>query len=113
VHAEAAVAPGKHLAGKRMSERYPPDQKSQHCAAQPLREQRLRNRRQRHEASGRLEHAVGDQRMDVGIEVDQVAEGLHEEGELRPGMRAGGAVSLGERARDDAAELAKKSIGSA
>lgn len=55
-----------------------------------------------------FEDAVGDERVHVGVEVDQVAEGLHEEDEARPGARMRGPVRLRERSRDDAAELSEK-----
>jgi hypothetical protein len=46
--------------------------------------------------------------MHVGVEVDQVAEGLDEEDEAGAGAGQGGAVRLRERSRDDAAELSEK-----
>ena len=46
--------------------------------------------------------------MHVGVEVDQIAEGLHEEDEARPGARMRGAVRLQEQSGDDAAELPEK-----
>src|SRR2546422_395387 len=79
-----------------------------YLAAQPLAEKRFRDRRQRNEASRSFEDAVGDERMHVGVEVDQVAEGLDEEDEGGAGAGQGGAVGLRERSRDDAAELSEK-----
>jgi len=43
--------------------------------------------------------------MDVGVKVDQVAEGLHEQDESRAPARIGDTVGLGEQARHDAAEF--------
>jgi hypothetical protein len=45
------------------------------------------------------------ERVRVRVEVDQIAEGLHEEDEARPGARMRGAVRLHEQSGDDAAEL--------
>jgi hypothetical protein len=75
------MAPAEHLLGKRGGDHLPPDEKADHCAAQPLGKERFRDRRQTREASRRLEDAVGDERMHVGVEVDEIAEGLDEKDE--------------------------------
>jgi hypothetical protein len=108
VDAEAAMAPDEHLAGKRRKDRFSPDKEADHLTAEPLGKERFGNRRQRNEASRCFEDVVGDERMHVWIEVDQVAEGLHEEDEARPGARMRGAVRLQEQSGDDAAELSEK-----
>jgi len=58
--------------------------------------------------SRRFEDAVGDERMYVRVEVDQIAEGLDEEDEAGAGARMRAAVRRRERPRDDAAELSEK-----
>lgn len=60
--------------------------------------------RQDAEGAGRVEHAVGDQRMDVRVEGDQVTEGLHVEDEAGPALRGHGLEALAEQSRDDLAE---------
>jgi len=67
------MAPGEHLTGQRRQDRFSSNEEAEHLAAQPLAEKRFRDRRQRNEASRSLEDAVGDERMHVGVEVDQVA----------------------------------------
>jgi hypothetical protein len=52
-----------------------------------------------------VEHAIGDQGVDVRVESDQVSEGLHEQDEARLAIGIGRPVGLGEQASDDAAEL--------
>jgi hypothetical protein len=92
----------------RRKDRISANQENEHLAAQPLGKERFRDRRQGNESSQSFEDAVGDKRVDVGIEVDQVAEGLDEEDETRTGARVGRAVRLGERPRDDPAELSEQ-----
>jgi hypothetical protein len=74
----------------------------------PCRTARKRVAEQGSEAARNVENAVGDERVHVGVEVDQIAEGLHEEDEARPGARRRGAVRLHEQSGDDAAELSEK-----
>ena len=53
-------------------------------AAKALGEQRLGNRRQRHEPPIGQERRVGRQHVHVGVEVRQVPEGLHEQDQHEP-----------------------------
>jgi hypothetical protein len=102
------MAPSDHLLGKRRQDHLSSDKETEHLAAQPLGKKRFRYRRQRNEASRSLEDAVGDERVHVGVEVDQVAEGLDKEDEAGAGVGQGSFVGLRERSRDDAAELSEK-----
>lgn len=108
VNGEAAMAPGEHLTGQRRQDRFSSNEEAEHLAAQPLAEKRLWGRRQRNEASRSFEDAVSNERMHMGVEVDQLAEGLDEEDEARAGAGHGGAVCLRKRSRDDAAELSEE-----
>lgn len=108
VDGEAAVAPAEHLPGERRRDDLSSDEEADDRPAQPLSKERFRDRRQGSEASRSFKDAVGDERVHVGVEVDQVAEGLHEEDEARAGARMRDAVRPRERARDDAAELSEK-----
>jgi hypothetical protein len=108
VDGEAAMAPGEHLLGKRRKDHFSSDKEADDLAAETLGKERFGNRRQGSEAARNVENAVGDERVHVGVEVDQIAEVLHEEDEARPGARMRGAVRLHEQSGDDAAELSEK-----
>lgn len=61
-----------------------------------------RDRRQDAEYSIRPENAIGDQRVDVGLEGDQIAEGLYEPDERRSAIRLCGAETLCQQLPDKA-----------
>jgi len=52
-----------------------------------------------------VEHAVGDQRVDVRVEGDQAPESLQELDDARPAVGIGLAIGVCEQAADDATEL--------
>ena len=52
-------------------------EKIEHLVPQRFTKFRLGQRGQHPERAGRQEYAIGDQRMDVWVEGDKVAEGLH------------------------------------
>jgi hypothetical protein len=72
VDGEAAMAPGEHLLSKRRKDHRSSDKETEHLAAQPLGKNRFRDRRQRNETSRRFEDAVGNERVHLGVEVDQI-----------------------------------------
>jgi hypothetical protein len=79
----------------------------QHGPAELLLEQLGGDGRQDPEGPVGVEDAVDDQGVDVGMERDEIAEGLHEQDESGLAVGIGLPVGLGEQAPDDAAELAE------
>jgi len=54
-----------------------------------------------------VEDTIGDQGVDVPVQGDQVAEGLHQKDEAGLAIGSGRAVGFGEQTTDDAPQLAQ------
>jgi hypothetical protein len=82
-------------------------EKLQQRRPKPLHEQLFRHRRQRDEAAIGAKRPVGGEHMHVRVKVHQVAEGMHEQHQPRPGTGRRGGVGLGKQPRRDAAQLSE------
>lgn len=77
VRREASVAPGKHTDTEFLRQRLVLHQKIEHRAPEALGQKACRHPRQCDKATAGKKHAVGCEHVQMRIEVDQVAEGLH------------------------------------
>jgi hypothetical protein len=107
VHREAAVLPAQQLGHQVLVYGLIGEQHLENGPAQLLLKQLGGDGRQDPERPVGVEDAVGDQGVDVGMECDQVPEGLHEQDEAGLAVRIGLPVGFAEQAPDDAAELAQ------
>ncbi len=89
VHGKAAVLPSEERRAQALGDRTCSDEVLEHSLVEALGEELLGHRGAGHEGAVGEERAIGGEDMQVGVEVGQVAEGLHEEDEARWRPRSG------------------------
>jgi len=104
VDREAGMWPLAHALGELGVEAGFRAEKVQNLLMQGFDERLFRDRRQDAEAAGGVEHAIGDQGMDVRVEGDHVAEGLDVEDEAGPAFRGHCLEAFAEQVGDDLAK---------
>ena len=108
MHREPRVPPREHPLGQEVRDQALAAQQIENAFAKRGLEQLARNGRQDAEAAIGIESAVRGEHVYMRVEVDQVAEGLHEEDDARPRTGSGAGVEAGEQALDDVAQLAQE-----
>jgi hypothetical protein len=101
VHGKPAVGPSEEREARALGDRTCSDEVREHGLAQALGEQLLGHRGQGHERAVGAERPVSGEHVDMGVEVRQVPEGLHEEDEAGPCAGEGEGAPQRNRHRPD------------